>query len=373
MRSEQGVHGLGGLTSASPPCSSRARRSRVEGLSRALPVVYSAGLLLFVATASSCSLWRSIMGGDSGPPPRPFNHMAHLDRGVNCLACHEGADKLDGAGMPAKDLCMACHEDLDKDPARPLEKKVAWFLDAKGEPAWSRFTKQSEEIRFSHGSHAGKGVACASCHEGIEKNTGLQPGMVQRMSACVACHESTATAYTRCESCHSEVTAATRPPNHERNWKKMHGQASRTGEAAGTANNCTLCHEKNSCAACHQTEAPDNHNQFWRLRGHGIAASVDRQRCQTCHTSDGCDRCHQETSPVSHTAGWDCPRNRHCMGCHLPLQSSGSCFVCHKSTPGHATAPPMPAWHNPGLNCRSCHAATLKHPDNGDSCISCHR
>jgi predicted CxxxxCH...CXXCH cytochrome family protein len=76
---------------------------------------------------------------------------------------------------------------------------------------------------------------------------------------------------------------------------------------------------------------------------------------------------------MSHTAGWDCPRNRHCNGCHVPLQTSGSCFVCHKSTPGHDAAPSMPAWHNPGFNCRSCHAASLKHPDNGDSCLTCHR
>ncbi|HKS15828.1 MAG TPA: cytochrome c3 family protein [Planctomycetota bacterium] len=340
--------------------------------SRALQALYSAALLAVVAFASSCAVWRSIVG-ESGPPPRPFNHLAHLDRGVDCLSCHEGADKLDLAGMPGKDLCMTCHEDIDKDPERPAEKKVAWFLDAKGEPAWSAFTKQSKEVLFSHGRHAGKGVACASCHEGIEKNTGLVPGMVQRMSSCVACHESSATSYNRCESCHSEITATTRPPNHDRIWKRMHGQASRMGAAAATANQCSMCHEKDSCASCHQAEAPENHNAFWRIRGHGIAATVDRMRCQTCHASDGCDRCHQETAPASHTAGWDCPRNRHCNGCHVPLQTSGSCFVCHKSTPGHDTAPPMPAWHNPSLNCRSCHAASLKHPDNGDRCISCHR
>ena len=340
--------------------------------SRALAALYSAALLALVGAASSCSLFRSI-AGENGPPPRPFSHLAHLDRGVNCLTCHEGSDKNEVAGMPSKDVCMVCHEDLDKDPAKPLEKKAAWFLDPKGEPVWSRFTKQAEEIRFSHGRHAGKGVDCATCHVGIEKNTGLQPGMVLRMSVCVACHESTAPSYNQCESCHSEISASTRPTNHERNWKKMHGQASRTGGEAATANNCRMCHEKNACSACHMTEAPDNHNQYWRLRGHGIAANIDRQRCQTCHTSDVCIRCHQETSPVSHTAGWNHPTNRHCMGCHLPLQSSGSCAVCHKSTPGHSAAPPMPAWHNPGLNCRSCHAASLKHPDNGDSCVSCHR
>jgi hypothetical protein len=340
--------------------------------SRALAALYSAALLALVGAASSCALWRSIVG-ESGPPPRPFSHLAHIERGVDCLSCHEGADKHDVAGMPPKDMCMTCHEDIDKDPKRPLDKKVAWFLDDKGEPAWSGFAKQSGEIRFSHGRHAGNGVACASCHAGIEKDTGLRPGPVQRMASCVACHEESALGYNQCENCHTQITKTTRPPNHERNWKKLHGQCSRMGAGSATANDCAMCHEKDSCTSCHQTQAPENHNAFWRIRGHGIAASIDRNRCRTCHASDGCDRCHQETAPSSHTAGWDCPRNRHCNSCHLPLQSSGSCFVCHKSTPGHDTAPSMPAWHNPGFNCRSCHAASLKHPDNGDSCLACHR
>jgi hypothetical protein len=302
-----------------------------------------------------------------------FNHQAHLDRGVGCLDCHGGAEREAHAGMPAKDFCMNCHEDLDKDPQKPLEKKVAWFLDAKGDPVWSQFTRQSEEIRFSHQPHAEKKVACSSCHAGIEKDTGLRPGLMLRMATCVECHEKSASAYNRCEDCHDRITRTTRPSNHDRLWTKLHGPCSRLGAGVATANDCAMCHEKDSCATCHQSQAPENHNAFWRLRGHGIAASVDRVRCQTCHTSDGCNRCHQETAPMSHTAGWDCPRNRHCTSCHVPLQTSGSCFVCHKSTPGHDSAPPMPAWHNPGLNCRSCHAASLPHPDNGDTCTSCHR
>jgi hypothetical protein len=341
---------------------------------RALTVLYSAALLALVGVASSCSVWRSITGDGGGPPPRAFNHLAHLDRGLTCQTCHEGAETNEVAGMPSKSLCMDCHEQLDQAPGVPPEKTVAQFLDEKGEPAWSRFTKQSDEIKFSHARHAAGKVDCLSCHAGMDKDAGLRPaGMLQRMSSCVACHEKDAKECVSCESCHSVITAATRPPNHDKDWKRTHGHCSREGGEVATGNSCTMCHQKDSCVACHMTEMPENHTQHWRMRGHGIAATVDRDRCQTCHTSDGCTRCHQETEPLSHTATFQAPRNRHCMSCHLPLQSSGSCFVCHKSTPGHDTATPMPAWHNPGLNCRSCHALSLRHPDNGDSCISCHR
>jgi hypothetical protein len=138
-------------------------------------------------------------------------------------------------------------------------------------------------------------------------------------------------------------------------------------------NNCSLCHQPQACTVCHQTVLPADHTDFWRLRAHGIAVSLDRSRCTTCHTTDGCNACHLTAAPTSHRAGWNAPRNQHCTGCHLPLQTSGGCAVCHRTTPGHASAPPKPAWHTPNMICTSCHAATMKHPDNGDNCNACHR
>ena len=64
-------------------------------------------------------------------------------------------------------------------------------------------------------------------------------------------------------------------------------------------NRCSLCHTESTCAACHQDTPPDNHNNFWRLRGHGVQARVDRDSCATCHRTDFCDRCHFETRPIA--------------------------------------------------------------------------
>jgi hypothetical protein len=54
--------------------------------------------------------------------------------------------------------------------------------------------------------------------------------------------------------------------------------------------------------------------------------------------------------------------------------SSTSCGVCHKGTPSHALATPLPPDHVPGMNCRMCHGngQPLPHVDNGDSCTLCH-
>jgi hypothetical protein len=339
---------------------------------KALRYLPSAFTLSAVGVISSCALWRAVLPS-AGPEPRPFNHEAHGVRGISCADCHETAETEARAGMPSKAFCMTCHEDLDKDPGKPLEKKVAWFLGEDGEPRWSAFTRQSSEVRFSHRAHAVKKVECAACHPGIDRNTGLQPGMLQRMSSCTECHAREAPAKNDCRTCHTVLDRDTPPASHARLWGKLHGACSRAGRGAATANDCSMCHRADACVTCHQTRPPDDHNEFWRLRAHGIAAGIDRSRCATCHASDGCARCHRETAPLSHRAGWNAPRNAHCTSCHLPLQQSGGCFVCHTSTPGHDLAPAKPAWHTPAMNCRSCHAGTMRHPDNGDNCNACHR
>lgn len=327
--------------------------------------------LLLLAAATSCSVFEAVFGGSSGPAPRAFSHEKHTQ--LDCTICHEGGEAQAKAGMPGRDLCMSCHVELDKD--RPPEKTAAWFFPKDGAPSWSAFTKQSEEIIFSHQAHAKHKIACAACHEGIDRNTGLLPdGMRMRMSACMACHERQAKPEARgCRTCHTRLDEKTPPPDHAQLWERRHGLCARLGAEASTSFDCALCHKNDACTACHQTKPPSDHTDFFRVRAHGILADADRSRCLTCHRTDFCDRCHRESAPLSHAAGWNAPQNRHCTGCHLPLPTSGGCFVCHKTAPGHAAVPPWPVWHTPALNCRSCHAATMKHPDNGDACTHCHR
>jgi len=338
------------------------------------------GLIIIIASLtagaaillSSCSLVQAIFPSPA-PQPRPFNHEAHTVRGISCADCHEGSEKEAKAGMPSKAFCMNCHEDLDKEKDKPVEKKVAWFLDEKGEPVWASFGRQKEEIKFSHGAHVGK-ASCTDCHAGMDKNTGLLPRGPQRMTSCVSCHQEKAPTWTDCSVCHRSLDRNQKPENHFQLWTKSHGTCARQGAEVATANNCSLCHQQNSCTTCHQTVPPQDHNEFWRIKAHGFAAGLDRSRCSTCHTTDSCTACHKVTAPMSHAAGWNAPREGHCKSCHVPVQSSGSCAVCHKDTPSHALlSPPKPSWHTANMVCTSCHGATLKHPDNGDNCNACHR
>jgi hypothetical protein len=124
------------------------------------------------------------------------------------------------------------------------------------------------------------------------------------------------------------------------------------------------------------TMLPRDHTNQWRRFGHGISASLDRDRCEACHRPDSCTACHSTVEPASHTGNFGSPRNTHCLGCHEPLRNEG-CVACHSGTPSHALAKPKPPDHNAAMNCRQCHIPggvqpPMPHVDNGSNCNSCH-
>jgi hypothetical protein len=330
-------------------------------------------LVLMAISAGGCMLFS---GHGAGDPPLAFNHAVHVKEGLECTDCHAGAADSDQPGMPGAAQCQLCHANLDKD--KPPEKRVA-SLFTDGNFRALHATKLSSEVIFSHSAHVGRGTECASCHKGIETSTRIQPEMHIGMDACNACHAAktsekpTAQAAGQdCATCHREIRKDVKPATHEHTWIKMHGQTVRGGGGA-LADRCSLCHTESTCTTCHTSQAPQNHDNFWRIRGHGIAAEVDRVNCMACHRPDSCERCHADTLPLSHAGTWGAPMDTHCLSCHFPLQGE-TCVVCHKGMPSHQTAAPMPPWHNPGMNCRQCHGVTqpLPHVDNGSTCTTCH-
>ena len=143
-----------------------------------------------------------------------------------------------------------------------------------------------------------------------------------------------------------------KPGSHKGNWLEYHGRAvGASGNSPGQPGKaCLTCHEQTDCFACHTTTMPRDHNNTWRVRGHGLMADGNRERCLTCHREDYCIRCHSETAPRTHTASW---RKRHCTWCHYSgsYAPADNCVVCHKSA--QHTSAPHPV--NPSLNCASCH------------------
>jgi hypothetical protein len=305
----------------------------------------------------------------SGPPR--FDHAAHAKRDLGCTDCHEGAKTGVRAGMPPADFCANCHDPKSDKPA--VAERVAAYTRTAGE---APLAPSYGEVKFSHVRHVGAKIDCTACHTGALTWAVATPGGPLTMQQCMDCHEKRG-APNACATCHSKIGKETPPPNHDKGWTLHHGIISRTADRSHPAERCDLCHARAACDACHAQEPPRDHTNPWRTATHGLAASMDRSRCLACHQADSCDRCHEVQPPRSHGPGFGAPADRHCVTCHLPVETMG-CVACHKGTPSHATAPPKPptvSAHRPTTppeECLSCHRH-ISHPVTFENCNACHR
>jgi hypothetical protein len=318
---------------------------------------------------AGCMIFESLREQEQ---PFAFPHAVHAEEGLGCVDCHAAVAESDDPGFPVKVQCMLCHADMDEE--QPPERRAEALFDGDAYRRTGR-TKLAAEIVFPHDLHANGAYDCHVCHTGIEQSTYVGTLPRVSMADCMDCHAE-ARAPNECATCHSEIDRDWMPPSHAELWEQRHGQVFRAGSSA-LVDNCSLCHTaESSCTQCHLETPPQSHNNFFRLRGHGLAAQMDRQSCATCHRPDSCQRCHMEVLPTSHRGQFGGTLSTHCLGCHFPLQANG-CITCHKETPSHLMATPLPSdpAHSPGLNCRQCHGVTapLPHVDKGDECIVCHR
>lgn len=303
---------------------------------------------------------------DAGPA---FSHRIHVqDQGMDCGDCHMGVHEEDAPGMPVPMLCSLCHEGIDADKPAELTA-AAIFRDGVLPPSRSLL---ADELIFSHLRHVQAIEDCAACHGAIAEADRTPAHVGLTMDQCMACHAKSGIS-NDCATCHTVLREDVAPANHGLAWMQLHGRIARAGGTA-QAERCNTCHQESSCAECHQLVPPDDHTEFWRRRGHGFVAGLDRSRCQTCHQPSYCNQCHSESRPLSHSGSWGGTLSLHCLSCHLPVQQT-SCLTCHRETPSHFLAAPKPANHNSAMNCRQCHGfdAPLPHVDNGADCNICHR
>jgi len=333
---------------------------------RRMPWTVRAALALAGLALVGCALFEGLKGG---PRAFAFSHRLHvLEEGLDCVSCHEDLGRSDEPGLPALDGCLVCHEDIDAE--KPPERHVTGLFEAETFRA-AHASRLADELTFSHQLHVAAIEDCGACHRGIEENERIDADIGVIMAACVDCHVEQAVS-DECATCHREITADWAPDSHHHNWRRRHGPIARS-ESSLTADDCSMCHTESLCVGCHLDEPPEDHDNYFRRRGHGVLSSMDRDRCAVCHRSDTCNRCHEEVRPDSHGGNWGGTQSVHCLGCHFPL-SGESCVVCHKGTPSHLEATPKPDWHTPAMNCRQCHGAgqPLPHVDKGDDCNACH-
>lgn len=266
-------------------------------------------------------------------PHLKFNHKIHLDRGVDCVACHGDMSALDLAtadnALPVMGTCIGCHDGKDAPDAcstchltEPDGRLRTTFAQGKLEPAgWYHQDAHDDDWITSHRLAASIGDGyCASCH--TEKE-------------CVDCHN-----------------GVSKPLSvHPNNWVLTHASAARKNTP-----DCASCHRSQTfCVDCHQItqvayeeprQAPSTlrfHPEGWvdaagrrSSNHHAFEAQRNIRACASCHTEDTCTQCHSTLTlginphPPGFVASGACDRMRSknaraCVKCHTPSSSAMSC------------------------------------------------
>ncbi|UCG51656.1 MAG: cytochrome c3 family protein [Candidatus Latescibacterota bacterium] len=134
--------------------------------------------------------------------PIDFSHKIHVGMvGLECLFCHETADKSTFAGIPTVEKCMSCHKNVATN--RPEIQKLAAYWNAQTPMEWNRVhrIRVRNHVYFSHKRHVKANIDCAACHGEVEYMDKIRQISSLEMGWCVQCHRQKE-APTDCLTCH---------------------------------------------------------------------------------------------------------------------------------------------------------------------------
>ncbi|MFO0757723.1 MAG: cytochrome c3 family protein [Byssovorax sp.] len=293
------------------------------------------------------------------PDRRPFEHKAHVNKGINCVRCHAGIEMAGDEGplhLPSPADCTSCHPSPDHGSydGRPCG-------DCHGLAATRAGAVQARiDLRFEHRKHVSRLKGdCPRCHLDVGDGADvLRP----RMANCGSCHNHQEQLAKRdCDACHVNLRDEGVQPDdhliHAANFLREHGT-----RAAGDLQLCQSCHAERFCAGCHSKTAPalperlrfDDpmhagvHRAGFKSR-HPEEARNDPGLCTTCHTPTGCKDCHDREHKSA------------LMGAQRPHPPGWLGLPGQRNDHGRA------AWRDPEL-CATCHGGA------GEAlCISCHK
>lgn len=341
--------------------------------------------LVFLVFALCLAACAGVLGIKPRNVDHPFEHRAHVLKGIACVECHDGVRSLGATGpmpFPETAKCVSCHQ-------KPHDARTCTTCHGA-----SHLVKEAElareHLKFTHAEHSPRVRGqCVPCHAAIGKDdaTTLRPPMAQ----CFGCHEHQDQWTTRtCDGCHVDLPAEHVTPSshvvHEGDFVREHGV-----RAAAAKDLCATCHQEKFCLSCHGVSTPalpwrfeaerpkltGLHRAGFRMR-HADEARADNGLCATCHEpASFCGGCHADKhvgmtagARSPHPPGWVRARGGEhgraarldpvtCASCHGGA-GEALCVGCHR-VGGPGGNP-----HGPGfasnldkqrdVPCRQCHA-----------------
>ncbi|MBP2673164.1 MAG: hypothetical protein H6Q84_4 [Deltaproteobacteria bacterium] len=144
--------------------------------SRALTIL--ALLLLFPA---------DVLPADPAPQPIAFSHKIHVTgNGLECRFCHSSANKSQYANIPSVQKCMMCHRTIATD--KPEVRKVAQYWKEKKPIPWIKAIDVPNHVYFPHRKMVNAGIACLTCHPGMDQAGVAEQKLEFGMGMCMDCH-----------------------------------------------------------------------------------------------------------------------------------------------------------------------------------------
>ncbi len=174
---------------------------------------------------------------DKQEQPIVFNHVIHMDVGMDCADCHYLREDGTFAGRPTTESCASCHEMALTDHPEEI-KFIKEYVETGREIAdeWLIYAKQPDNVYFPHAPHSFEN--CARCHEYMD---------VFPIS----------TVEESCAACHIDVWNMETPPTYQRNWlssysrdimmmwecEACHAIPGHMYGGANASNACFVCHK----------------------------------------------------------------------------------------------------------------------------------
>ena len=140
-------------------------------------------------------------------PEQPiwFSHKVHAGQNqINCVYCHNSAEKSKHAGIPTANICMNCHTAVNKGSItgekeiNKIYAAVGWDKETRsytGETQpikWVKVHNLPDHVYFNHSQHVVVGeIECQECHGEVEKMDVAQQHAPLTMGWCINCHRET--------------------------------------------------------------------------------------------------------------------------------------------------------------------------------------
>jgi hypothetical protein len=256
--------------------------------------------------------------------PKALEKTAHA--GLNCSDCHQKKGLL-AFGIQRTELLRMAVSQLTGSYRKPISAEVSNENCYYCHDNVNSRLQEVNAVRVSHKEIMLDGAKCTDCHNTIAHKKAVANAKFGRMEDCLQCHNSEG-ASPDCETCH--VSGADRKRRivkgpwqltHGPNWRNLHGM--------GNIKTCSACHEKNTCARCHQIDLP---HPLGFMGIHGNESKKFPESCLVCHKQSFCSDCHKIRMPhpadflPKHKKEYKSQGKKICLSCHTVQ----SCDLCHE-------------------------------------------